>query len=845
MLFDVLIVGYVRANARRALATVFALALGVGVAVAAVLAERTVSSALARDVGALDDGVALRVVGNGSAFRETALANVEDIEGVARAIPAIDGALVLGASRARADAGETVHVIGVDLLQPLPGVASSGIIDPGPFTPSGSFAPELAIDGGGIVVPSPLAARLGLHVGTRVSALDGTRFVELPVAAILAPSAVGADRDTVFVDLATAQSLFDDVGRLDRIDVVCRRIPCDDVRARVAAALPHDARVEDALSSGGGLPGLGGALGFDFVLLGALALAAGGLLAADATAASVAARRSEIGTLRALGVTRGAIFRTFVAEGAFYGTVGALAGLELGALGARYLLGAFVPGSDLAVGSLAVVYDPVSIAAVSLGAVVIAALASAVPARAAMAIPPAFATASSGVEVRPSRRAARATTALATIATAVALVAGILGRSALCAGALVLATIGFVPAIARRAAALSSVFALDRRIARSPGAGLALLAVRGSARRASVAAAALGLALAASIALAVTAHSLRGAVAAWAAQNYRGDLDVRPLAAGRGGISAAALARATSVPGVTRVQFERSATLAFADGTVRVRGEGSDPQQLLAATRSAAAPVRPQVELTPAPAVLSARFAARYRVPVGATISLATPSGALTVRATTIRPDYGERRATLTLDARTFARAFAGGAVDSFSIVIAHGVSLESVRKRVFAALAPQRVDVRSTREERTRALALFDGTVELAYGVGALVTLIALAGVANALTGLVFERRRELAMLRFVGATRGVVRTTMLGQAAFVGGLGCAVGLALGLGLAFVQFTVVDSASLDQPLAPDVPLGTVLGATLVTFVAALVAAIRPAQLAAAIPVDRAREDRA
>ena len=62
---------------------------------------------------------------------------------------------------------------------------------------------------------------------------------------------------------------------------------------------------------------------------------------------------------------------------------------------------------------------------------------------------------------------------------------------------------------------------------------------------------------------------------------------------------------------------------------------------------------------------------------------------------------------------------------------------------------------------------------------------LVAAVGVANLMTANVTARAKQIAILRAVGATRGLILRMVIGEAAVLGLLGCAMGLTLGLHLA------------------------------------------------------------
>jgi len=69
-----------------------------------------------------------------------------------------------------------------------------------------------------------------------------------------------------------------------------------------------------------------------------------------------------------------------------------------------------------------------------------------------------------------------------------------------------------------------------------------------------------------------------------------------------------------------------------------------------------------------------------------------------------------------------------------------------------------------------------------LFLGLGAVALLVGAVGVANIMIISVLERRSEIGLRRALGATKGHIRTKFLSEAVFLGLLGGAVGVALGV---------------------------------------------------------------
>jgi putative ABC transport system permease protein len=105
-----------------------------------------------------------------------------------------------------------------------------------------------------------------------------------------------------------------------------------------------------------------------------------------------------------------------------------------------------------------------------------------------------------------------------------------------------------------------------------------------------------------------------------------------------------------------------------------------------------------------------------------------------------------------------------------------------------------------------------------------------------NTLILSVFERTRELGMLRAVGMTRRQVRRMVRQESVITALIGAAVGLPLGMFLA----ALVSNALADEGIGFRVPWGQLVAFTIVAVVAGVLAAIAPARRAAKLNVLRA-----
>jgi putative ABC transport system permease protein len=114
-----------------------------------------------------------------------------------------------------------------------------------------------------------------------------------------------------------------------------------------------------------------------------------------------------------------------------------------------------------------------------------------------------------------------------------------------------------------------------------------------------------------------------------------------------------------------------------------------------------------------------------------------------------------------------------------------------------------------------------------------ALSVIVSLFGMVNTLVLSVFERTRELGMLRAVGMTRRQARRMIRHESVITALIGAALGMPLGIALAALVTTKLSSEGLGFAL-PWVQLA-IFG--IVAIVVGMVAAVFPARRAARLNV--------
>ncbi len=123
---------------------------------------------------------------------------------------------------------------------------------------------------------------------------------------------------------------------------------------------------------------------------------------------------------------------------------------------------------------------------------------------------------------------------------------------------------------------------------------------------------------------------------------------------------------------------------------------------------------------------------------------------------------------------------------------------------------------------------------------IGSIALLVATIGIANTMVMAIYERTREIGILKAMGASRREIRQMFMLEAGFIGMIGGVFGLLIGwlLGLGLNQAIEIISRYRDQPVhgkfflvTPLLAVGAIVFATFIGLVAGLLPAQRAAKL--------------
>lgn len=775
--------------------------------------------------------------GQGSYFPETVAADVAGVPGVAAAAPGIrvPGVTVVGTDGAPIGGGGAPQ-FGASLPEPAAGEVASAFALRIGRTPEGPD--EVVVD---VATAEAGGFALGDTIVITSAASPAGEFTLVGIAGFGQADDLAGATFALF-DLPTVQTLTGHEGQLSEIYV--RVEPGGDVATVIAdlgSALPTGVRVQSAQTAAEEQAGeFQDAMGFftNFLLVFAfIALFVGSFIIYNTFRIVVNQRMRELALMRALGSTRGQVVGTVLLEAVLVGLASSVVGVGAGlglAVGLRWILDAV--GIGLPTGSL--ILAPRTVVIGLLVGVVVTALSALFPAIAASRIPPVAAMRADEVPVRRRSEGVRTLVGGSVLVAGAAFVGVGLSRDSATTtavltwvglGALVMVLGVYVLSalLARPAAAL-----IGAPLARFAGVAgqLARRNAGRSPRRTSATAAAIMIGIALITMASTLSSSLQSAVDDIFATGVDAELVVTPTdQVSLTGFPHELAVRAAALPevaAVSRLQI----------GPVLLDGEQTTVAGLQAnyADFFTVDDVAGSLELGRGDLMAGTDYARERGWSLGDPVVLTFEDrGTQTfILSATFHSDGLDG---IVIGEQDYAEFIGGSADQQVFIQLTDGVTPADGRDAVAAAATDIPSAVVQTSQERVDAVSEQVGNLlGLVTGLLGMTVLVALIGVTNTMALAVFERRREIGLLRAVGLDRPQTRRMIRLEASIIATFGAALGVVLGL---FLGWAVVRALAAQGLQAFVVPWPALAGWVLGTAVLGVLFSVWPARRAARLDV--------
>jgi putative ABC transport system permease protein len=269
-----------------------------------------------------------------------------------------------------------------------------------------------------------------------------------------------------------------------------------------------------------------------------------------------------------------------------------------------------------------------------------------------------------------------------------------------------------------------------------------------------------------------------------------------------------------AVPGVEQVQMLRNARITFRHTPTLVLGV----EMLSTSGTTQGKPVAGNANEMYRQAaageglLVSDNFAQLQHLTLGQTLEVPAPYGLIRLPIVGIIVDYSDQQGAIMLDRSVFTQYWRDDSVNLFRVYTKRDVAVATVRQRILDRYAGQRqVFVLTNTELKGYIIRVLTQWFQLTSVQIGVAVLVAILGIINTLTVSIRDRRRELAVLRAVGATRGQVRRTIWIEALSVGTLGLVLGFVLGGINLYYTLEIVRRDVTGMRLDYHFPVSTVL----------------------------------
>ncbi len=798
------------------------IALGIAVVVAIQIAQHSARSAFENAQGTLFGRASHRIEAKYGALPETIFRDLCLAFPDLNAIPLLEGSV-----KSTSDSGQWLQVVGLDALSALPA---------GQVMPANPAMFRLLMTPGTGVTSAATLRQIGAVNGLAHFASNGRRFN----LTLKAPAANGGSvpEALILLDLATAQEALGKTGLLSHIDFEISSSTAENtLLAKIRAQLAGRYTLRDLRQERTSRQGLSNAFETNLTALSLLALLVGMFLVYNTECFLILQRKSLFMRLRAIGVTRGEIFRAVIGESALLGALASAIGLGGGILLATELL-------ELFTRTVNNFYYPVHGAHVTLttralllgwlGGILATVLAT---------IPAAQAAAANAPIDRPLPRSAAGRSWLSNRALQSLLALALAGALTFCAlhnlwldffiltlGLLAAALLlpGVLVWLSRR---LSKALVQHRLWPEQMGAEN----VYYHRARTSVATSALCLAAAVSLGMLLMTASFRAAVGSWLNELLIADVYLSIPAEVPISIAEQSLGRLK-----TKLQMDHAVSAVSSvtrreilgvQGLVQVAAYDL-PKRSRAGFRflhGESAAIWRRWNRDPI-VIVSEPYAFHHQVRVGDTLKLRARRGLVNFEIAGIYRDYASERGTVAMSLERFRQHWPARGVSGIGVYLAPPMRFEKFSESVTQLMAAEEpLLIRRNRDLQALSLRIFDHTFAITKVLGAIAMGISLVGIMGALLAQQLERARDYSVLRAMGVGPRQLFRIVLAQTLLIGFVAATAALPIGIGCAMFLVRVVNLHAFGWTMPITITASVLLGTWLGVMAASVLAAIYPA----------------
>lgn len=704
-----------------------------------------------------------------------------------------------------------------------------------------------------ILLPEAYARRNGVKRGDLIQLFAQGITREIKVIGIFKSDSPNAEVASSFavMDIEQAQAAFGKTGKLDKVDLLVAPEKFSDLKTYFDENLPPDVEAVSSKNRGEQIGKMLAAFDLNLSALSFISLLVSMFLIYNTISTNALRRRREVGILRALGMGKGEVFFLFIAEALLIGVIGSAVGVAAGIALAEYTLASIaktITALYIYVAAEEVYVSPSLVVIAALLGIGSSMLSAFFPALEAARVHPKEAFFLQAFEKKFSTSKAKIflTSALMLAAGAgLAMLPPVNGFPLFGFGAALSLTLGVAfltpeavlvfKSLTERTA--GNLFGIEGTLANNY--------LTEALNRTSTAVAALMVAVAMLIGVSVMVGSFRSTVVYWVDQTLKADVFIAP---------AQRFAVGSQVP-ISREVYDYAKALpetesvdAFSSRRIAYNGKetvlvSADLAAVLQSSYMMFKGGDERTTLTDAiqhedALIVTEVFANKFSVRAGDTLSLQTPSGMRRFRIAGVYFDYSSDRGLIMVHRAHFEKLWQDTQLNNLAVYLKDKSQVEKVVSEIREKFKDSAsILVYSNFSLRKNVLEVFDQTFSITYALQFIAMMVAAMGVISSLSAIIFERKREIGVLRSVGASAAQVRNITLIEAGLMGVIASVLGVVLGFGLSLILIYVINLQSFGWTIQLYLPWQTFVWSAALVIGTALVAGWIPARYASRLAI--------
>ncbi len=782
--------------------TIIGIALGVAVFVSVRISINSALGAFRSTVDHVAGKTHLEITSLDNSFDENLLLRVKRTKGILATTP-----VVQYVAQCTRPINEPLLVLGIDIFsdQRFRAYRFQGGIEGGDLL-------GFLLEPQTIAITKTFAEKFGLDLDSRLGLLIGSKEVSFAIRGIMEEEgpAKALGGNFAILDIAHAQEAFDKVGFLDRIDLIAEpQVSLEAVAAALGKTLPPNLVVRRPQTRNNQVENMIGAFRLNLSALSFVSLFVGMFLIYNSMSISVIRRRREIGILRSLGVSGNQILILFLTEGAILGFLGAILGIGIGLIMAKFTLVSVsrtVTALYILVKAEHLTISPSALILGVLISVAVSIVSAAGPAREAARTKPREALSLNNLErkvwINVEKFLLGGLGALV-LALIFALQKPIGGRPVFGFASAFLILAGFSLITPAGTRWLNTFFSpMVEKLLKTEGR-LASHYLKDSLTRTAITIAALMTALAMVISISIMILSFRKTVGIWVDQAITADIILTPASAAISGWDAflppEVVAYARNHPEVEEIDTIRVSEMDYGGRVIllwaavtpvlfhqnRLRFvRGDEPEIIERVTKGREV-------------IVSETFSVKFGLAEGQELLIQTPQGPREFRIAGIFYDYTTENGMLIIDLTVYREIWMDSRINRATLFLRDPSRMGDVRKEMVGDLSGKyRILAISNGELRQEILRIFDQTFAIAHALKVIAFVVAVLGIINSMLALVIERDRDIGILCAIGMLKTQIRKMTLVEAQLMALVGFVLGALSGIFLSMVLIYVINKQS-------------------------------------------------